>query len=175
MPIKHTGLGIMSGTSLDGIDLAAVRFSKTDNWEYQLLHAETIAYPNRWKEKLHNAFQYSAVELAKLDIELGFYIGETAQRFLEKNQVEVDFIASHGHTIFHQPQDKISLQIGHGQALADVSGKMVINDFRTGDILLGGQGAPLVPVGDQLLFGSYTYCLNLGGISNISFNKKKKR
>ncbi len=175
MSKEHTGLGIMSGTSLDGIDLAVVRFSRDAKWDYQLLEAVTIDYPLKWKEKLHNAFQFSAIDLAKLDIELGTYIGESAKKFLEKHQLEIDFISSHGHTIFHQPQKKISVQIGHGQAIADTSGRKVINDFRTADVLLGGQGAPLVPIGDQLLFGSYAYCLNLGGISNISFNKQNKR
>jgi len=167
-------IGLMSGTSLDGLDICYVRFD--DNQLFEILHAETIDYSSDWRTKLTEAFQYSAMDLCQLDVEFGYFLGEKVKEFIHKNKIEkVDFVASHGQTIFHQPQKSFTLQIGKGAAIASRCQQKVVCDFRTQDVILGGQGAPLVPIGDELLFSNYDACLNLGGFSNISMNRNGKR
>ena len=147
-------IGLMSGSSLDGLDLAAVRFTSDEgHYSYQIETAATLPYPQYW----HN----------RLDKEYGTYLGQQVAAFAEQNRLKPDFVASHGHTIFHKPEQRYTLQIGDGQALADVCRFTVINDFRTEDVSKGGQGAPLVPIGDRLLFAEYNICLNIGGIANL--------
>ena len=166
-------IGLMSGTSLDGLDICYVRFD--DNQLFEILHAETIDYSSDWRTKLTEAFQYSAMDLCQLDAEFGYFLGEQVKEFIHKNKIEkVDFVASHGQTIFHQPQKSFTLQIGNGAAIASRCQQKVVCDFRTQDVILGGQGAPLVPIGDELLFSQYDACLNLGGFSNISMNRNGK-
>ncbi|MDM1297307.1 anhydro-N-acetylmuramic acid kinase [Empedobacter falsenii] len=167
-------IGLMSGTSLDGLDICYVRFD--DNQVFEILHAETIDYSSDWRTKLTEAFQYSAMDLCQLDVEFGYFLGEKVKEFIHKNKIEkVDFVASHGQTIFHQPQKSFTFQIGNGAAIASRCQQKVVCDFRTQDVILGGQGAPLVPIGDELLFSNYEACLNLGGFSNISMNRNGKR
>ena len=167
-------IGLMSGTSLDGLDICYVRFD--DNQHFEILLAETIDYSSDWRTKLTEAFQYSAMDLCQLDVEFGYFLGEQVKEFIHKNKIEkVDFVASHGQTIFHQPQKSFTLQIGNGAAIASRCQQKVVCDFRTQDVILGGQGAPLVPIGDELLFSNYDACLNLGGFSNISMNRNGKR
>ncbi len=169
-------IGIMSGTSLDGIDLAACTFQRTDGiWSFRVDAAETISYSDEWTERLKHLHRASALSLTETHCSLGRLYGETARKFIEKNRLQPALIGSHGHTIFHQPQHGFTLQIGDGGQLAVTAGVDVICDFRSGDLALGGQGAPLVPIGDELLFGQYDACLNLGGIANISFNTGGKR
>ncbi len=167
----------MSGTSLDGLDICYVHFSEhSEKWNFEILQAETLEYPKSWVEKLTNAFYLSAPELLALNSEYGFYLGEMVKEFIEKNKLEkIDLIASHGHTIFHQPEKKFTLQIGDGRAIKQIANLPVIYDFRMQDVLMGGNGAPLVPIGDQLLFSEFDACINLGGFSNISFLKNGKR
>jgi anhydro-N-acetylmuramic acid kinase len=161
----------MSGTSLDGVDLACCNFQKEKNWRYSFLHTDTIPYPRGLKEKLKNAMHCEAEELVELDHELGRYLGDLCGRFIRENRLEPDFIASHGHTVFHRPDRGFSLQIGNGYDINAATGIPVIYDFRSADIALGGQGAPLVPAGDMHLFPEYDACLNLGGFSNITVLK----
>ncbi len=169
-------IGLMSGTSLDGIDLAYCRFEeKHGKWKSQILKAETVGYSDRWKQILSNLFEVKAEELEKADIEYANLTAEILNDFIENNNIKADFICSHGHTIFHEPSKKITLQIGNGSVIAAKTGHTVICDFRKLDVSLGGQGAPLVPIGDRLLFGEYDSCLNLGGFSNISFEKEGQR
>jgi anhydro-N-acetylmuramic acid kinase len=170
-------IGLMSGTSLDGLDIVYVEFSKNEGkFNFKLKAAETIPYSKAWKQNLRNAFDASEEELCKLDISYGNYLGAFVNSFIKKNEIsEVDFIASHGHTIFHKPNEGYTLQIGNGKTICDVTGLKVICDFRSQDVKLGGQGAPLVPIGDELLFSIYEYCLNLGGFANISFKNDGKR
>lgn len=175
----HKGLtyviGLMSGTSLDGIDLVYVKF-ENEGKDFSLLNYETVSYTEEWKLLLKNGITFSKERLVKLDVDYGKFLGKTIQQFIEKNAInKVDFIASHGHTIFHQPDEGFTLQIGDGQEIANATNCKVICDFRTQDVELGGQGAPLVPIGDELLFDDYDYCLNLGGFANVSFKKEKKR
>lgn len=169
-------LGLMSGTSLDGIDLAHVTFQRDAYQNFQILHAETIPYPKKWRTILQNALYESHEKLQELSIEYANYLGEEINRFIKKYDIEaIDFVASHGHTILHQPEKGITLQIGDGQTIANKTQQKVVCDFRTQDVALGGQGAPLVPIGDELLFAQYDYCMNLGGFANVSSNENGRR
>jgi anhydro-N-acetylmuramic acid kinase len=168
-PNSYQMIGLMSGTSGDGLDIAYCHFIQNhDKWSYQLLKFETVEFPSVLDSKLKHAHELSGLELSLLDVELGRWMGERVKFFVDRNNLKVDAIASHGHTVFHQPKKKLTLQIGNGWALHQSSGLPVINDFRSLDVQLGGQGAPLVPIGDRLLFGSFDYCINLGGIANVS-------
>ena len=163
----------MSGTSLDGLDIAYVRFwGKPEKPEYEMLCTECIPYSNDWREKLRGSYYLTADGITALDAEYGRFLGITVRDFAERYGIfdQVDFVASHGHTVFHRPDLSYNLQIGNGAWLHAVSGLKVICDFRTLDIAFGGQGAPLVPIGDKLLFSEYDYCLNIGGFTNISFD-----
>ena len=170
---KYKVIGLMSGTSLDGLDIAYCEFEKNDKWGCKIIKSETIKYNKDWKDRLSSAFTQSKKEIAKTDIEYGKFIGKQVNAFIEKYKLRADFISSHGHTIFHQPEKKITLQIGSGKIISSVCKLPVVCDFRIGDVKLGGQGAPLVPMADKQLFSDYDFCLNLGGIANISFDNKK--
>lgn len=171
---KYTVLGIMSGSSLDGLDMALCEFYLIDNlWHYKIIQTETQLYSEEWVENLSGAHLLDAGNFISLDRSYGYYIGQAAKDFL--NGRKIDFISSHGHTIFHQPEKGYTFQLGHGANIAAISGQLVINDFRSLDVALGGQGAPLVPVGDELLFGQFDYCLNLGGFANISYRSDNHR
>ncbi len=169
-------IGVMSGTSLDGIDIAYVKFNQTAANDFQILNAITIPYGKEWKSALKEGFHLSGEKLVKLDADYGIYLGKTILKFIKENNIEkVDLIASHGHTIFHNPTENYTFQIGNGPQITATTNIKTICNFRAQDVALGGQGAPLVPVGDELLFSEYDYCLNLGGFSNISFNENKQR
>lgn len=166
----------MSGTSLDGVDIAYCTFTYDQGWTFNLETAQTIQYPAAWAAKLKTAHKLSVEKLLTLDSAYGTYLGSLCNVFIKKNKIkELHFIASHGHTIFHQPENKFTLQIGNGNALHAATSLPVINDFRSLDVLYGGQGAPLVPIGDKLIFNEYDVCLNLGGIANLSLDHKKER
>lgn len=166
----------MSGTSLDGLDLAACEFTAgAEGWSYRFLAAETVEYTPEWRNKLTGAPTLPGLELTRLDRLYGELLGEAVNRFVRKFNLKAELIASHGHTIFHTPALGITHQIGHPSNLAAATGLSVVADFRTTDVALGGQGAPLVPAGDRHLFGSYTYCLNLGGFANISYDHMGER
>ncbi|MFW6104023.1 MAG: anhydro-N-acetylmuramic acid kinase [Bacteroidota bacterium] len=174
---SHHVLGIMSGSSLDGLDLAYCTFQEQDGgWNYQIKQAETLSYDKPLADQLGKLNEIAAEAFVHLDMRLGRFIGDAVNRFIEKHQPEkIDYIASHGHTAFHNPSKGYSSQIGNGATIAALTKIPTITDFRSLDVALGGQGAPLVPIGDALLFAEYDYCLNLGGYSNISFDKKGKR
>jgi anhydro-N-acetylmuramic acid kinase len=169
-------LGIMSGTSLDGLDLALCSFGRKNSvWVYEILKARTIAYSSDIYERLKNAIYLNADELSVLDHDYGKWIGNAAIKFLGDDVSETQWISSHGHTVFHQPVKGYTLQIGNGNDIAATTGIPVVFDFRSLDVALGGQGAPLVPAGDEFLFSEYDFCLNLGGFSNISYKKGGRR
>jgi anhydro-N-acetylmuramic acid kinase len=172
---KYTVIGMMSGTSLDGVDIALCEFTDDEHWNYSILEAETIAYSEKWKDRLANVENASALELSKTNVELGQLFGEMVKKFVATQKVNIDFLASHGHTIFHQPSHSLTVQIGSGAHISAAVQAPVICDFRTMDVAMGGQGAPLVPIGDQLLFADFDYCLNLGGIANVSYQGGEKR
>ena len=158
---------------MDGLDLAFATFTlENDHWTYVLHDALTIPYDDRWKEALSNASGLKDAEsLKELDLAYGHFLGEQVRAFLQKQPVAPLLIASHGHTVFHRPDEGITLQIGDGQQIANHCGIPVVYDFRSQDVALGGQGAPLVPAGDRLLFGDFAAAVNLGGFSNISFEE----
>ena len=169
-------IGLMSGTSLDGLDIAFCEFSQDENhWNYKILCAETIPYDDRWHNVLSTIESGSALDFVTTDIEYGHLLGRLTREFIDKYHLHPHFIASHGHTIFHQPEHKITSQIGHGSAIAAETGLPVVCDFRSLDVALGGQGAPLVPIGDALLFDGFDFCLNIGGFANISYQAANKR
>lgn len=167
----------MSGTSLDGVDIACCTFQlKSSRWQFKIEKAVTIPYTTSWMNKLSSAHLLPGEQLFELHSAYGTYLGERCKKFMELYGIrQVDFIASHGHTIFHQPHKRFTFQLGDLYTLHAASGKPVVGDFRSLDVALGGQGAPLVPLGDQLLFQEYDVCLNLGGIANISQQVKGKR
>lgn len=164
-------IGLMSGTSLDGLDICYCFFQNINSkWQYSILAAETIKYPTHLINQLKEAHKYTAEEITALDFSYGKYLGEQVKRFVSEHGIEADYIASHGHTVFHNPTQGYTLQIGKGAAIAAYSGIPCISDFRSGDVSRGGQGAPLVPIGDKMLFQEFDICLNLGGIANISYD-----
>lgn len=165
-------IGLMSGTSVDGLDVCAVRFAGTN---YEILAAESIPYPADLHDKLLNAHTLSALELAQLHVDFGVYCGREVRDFVKKHSICADYVASHGQTVFHTPQTGLTLQIGSGAHIAAECGISTICDFRTLDVAMGGQGAPLVPIGDELLFPEYDYCLNIGGFANVSTSVDGKR
>lgn len=170
---KYRVIGLMSGTSLDGLDMALCEFeAQANTFNYSILKAKTINYSQAWKEKLTNVKNTSAEQYFKLNAEYGKFIAENINEFLKGVGEIPNAIASHGHTVFHQPHFGFSTQIGCGATIAANTGIATVCDFRSLDVANGGQGAPLVPIGDKLLFGNYEACLNIGGIANISFNDK---
>ncbi len=176
MKSKYNVIGVMSGTSLDGIDLVYVTFEFEQTWQFKIIHTETVAYNNYWHEILKNLVSYSLKELQQIDEDYTVYLSNIIKNFIEKNNInDVDAICSHGHTALHQPENKLTYQIGNLPNMARLVNNKVVCDFRVQDVEFGGQGAPLVPIGDQLLFSEYNYCINLGGFANISFDHKSKR
>jgi anhydro-N-acetylmuramic acid kinase len=169
-------IGLMSGTSLDGLDIALCRFSESEpHWDFEILKAETIPYTGYWKLKLSSTHHSSARDFWQTHVEYGHFLGDQVNRFLALESRKPDLVCSHGHTIFHQPTSGFTMQLGAGEAIAAETGLPVVADLRSADVALGGQGAPLVPVGDRLLFGQYGACLNIGGFTNVSFEIENRR
>mgnify|MGYP001210051478 FL=1 len=174
---KYSVIGVMSGTSLDGLDIVYCQLLLDNKWSYNIIKSKTYKYPKKWKKKLINAHLLKARDFIFLDHEFGKYVGEIINQFIKFNNIvkeEIDLISSHGHTIFHEPQNGFTCQLGNGVQIYASTNIKTISDFRTLNVAFGGQGAPLVPIGDQLLFNQYKACLNLGGIANISFKNGKK-
>lgn len=168
-------LGMMSGSSLDGLDLCLASFAETEaGWTYALESSETVVYPPYLQQQLATAHTLSGLGLMQLDEALGRFFSDAVAGFLRGKPAPV-LVSTHGHTIFHQPEGGFTTQIGGAAQLAARLRLPVVYDFRSADVGLGGQGAPLVPIGDALLFKSYDACLNLGGIANISFQHQNKR
>lgn len=170
-------IGLMSGTSVDGLDVCCATFDRLDGkWSFTIDCARGYSYPDSLKRQLGAEVQkMSALEFVTFHSAYGRFLGERVKDFMAEFGVRPDIIASHGSTVFHEPEKKVMFQIGDGAAIAAETGIPTVSDFRRLDIMLGGQGAPLVPIGDNLLFGDYDYCLNIGGFSNISFRQGDKR
>ena len=173
---RYKAIGLMSGTSLDGVDAAACEFwLDNGKWNFLIHAAQTSPYPDEWRLRLSALHQADAQTFARTNAEYGHLLGKLARDFMNRTGFKPLLIASHGHTIFHQPSGGFTCQVGAGSAIAAESGLPVVSDFRSLDVALGGQGAPLVPIGDRLLFGDYDACLNLGGFANISMESENQR
>jgi anhydro-N-acetylmuramic acid kinase len=170
-------IGVMSGTSLDGVDLAHIQFQiKDSKWAFEILECETISYDSNWITALKTAVDYSENQLLELNKNYTQLLASIIADFIKKHALEnLDAACSHGHTILHQPQNGFTLQIGNLPEIAKLTQQKVVCDFRVQDVQLGGQGAPLVPIGDRILFSEYDYCMNLGGFSNVSFEENNNR
>jgi anhydro-N-acetylmuramic acid kinase len=166
-------IGLMSGSSLDGLDIAFVEFHENAGiWNYELLQADCYPYTIEWINRLKNAVSLPALDYQLLHTDYGHYIGQQVNKFIEENNLHysVALIASHGHTTFHVPSKRMTAQLGDGAAIAAETQLPVVTDLRALDLALGGQGAPIVPIGEKLLLGDYDFFLNLGGIANLSVN-----
>ncbi|MGS2726753.1 anhydro-N-acetylmuramic acid kinase [Psychroserpens sp. BH13MA-6] len=173
---NYNVIGVMSGTSLDGIDLAHISFKYDQIWSFNLLAVETVSYSVKWAEILSHLVGLDAEELKIIDKDYTTYLASIINSFIGKNKIEqLDAICSHGHTALHQPDKGITHQIGNLPLLTKLTNHVVVCDFRIQDVELGGQGAPLVPIGDKLLFSEYDACINLGGFANISFDQNTTR
>ncbi len=173
----YSVIGVMSGTSLDGVDLALIDFRVDDTkWTFEIIKSETICYSSFWVNQLQSAIHFSETELETLNQEYTQLLAQIIFDFIQKHSISnLDAVCSHGHTILHQPQKGFTLQIGNLPELATIINQKVVCDFRIQDVQLGGQGAPLVPIGDRILFSDYDFCLNLGGFSNVSFEENGNR
>lgn len=172
---KYKAVGIMSGTSLDGLDLVLCEFTHgRKGWDFNILKGTTVLYQGEMKNALALSHKLDARSFVELHRRYGKFIGGEVVEFI-KGQSDIHLVASHGHTVFHEPQKGVTFQIGCGAQIAAACGVTVVSDFRTLDIALGGQGAPLVPIGDSLLFGKYDACVNLGGFANISYQNMDER
>ncbi|WP_291105001.1 MULTISPECIES: anhydro-N-acetylmuramic acid kinase [unclassified Flavobacterium] len=170
-------IGVMSGTSLDGVDLAHIEFRfNNSKWAFEILECETIGYNQSWINNLKLAVDFSETELKNLNEEYTKLLASIISDFIEKYKIKnLDAVCSHGHTILHQPEKGLTLQIGNLPGISSLVHQTVVCDFRVQDVELGGQGAPLVPIGDRILFPEYEFCINLGGFSNISFEENGVR
>src|SRR5688500_5710804 len=170
----YRAIGLMSGSSLDGLDIVFTEINENGGkWSYEIIHADCYAYNKEWIDRLKNAISLTALDYQLLHAEYGHYLGQQVNRFIEEYQLhyKVAVIASHGHTTFHIPAKKMTAQLADGAAIAATTQLPVVSDLRSLDIAFGGQGAPIVPIGEKLLLGDYDYFLNIGGIANISANK----
>lgn len=169
--MTYKAIGLMSGSSLDGLDIVFAHFTETaGKWEYEIKAGECYAYSEQWRDRLKGAPLLSARAYCLLDVDFGRFLGSRVRRFTEEKQfsLQADLIASHGHTVFHMPEARMTAQIGNGAAIAAETNMAVVSDLRALDIALGGQGAPLVPLGERLLFPDHALFLNIGGIANLS-------
>ena len=172
-------IGLMSGSSLDGLDIVCVDFScvgkyPNEKWTFHILHAETVPYSTDWIKRLSTANELDARSYLLLHTSYGHYLGRCVKHFIVKYNLElddIDLISSHGHTVFHEPWNGMTAQIGDGSAICAETHLLVVNDLRAIDIAYGGQGAPIVPIGELCLFDEYRLLLNIGGITNITDQK----
>lgn len=177
--MKYNVIGLMSGSSLDGLDIAHVVFTVPNNnditnIEFELVHNTCIPYSDYWLQQLKNCKTYPVTDFLELHTAYGRYLGMTVEKFIAENKLtnKIDLIASHGHTIHHNPKKFTSFQLGEGAQIAAITGIPTVSDLRNMDVALGGQGAPIVPIADKLLFNDHNLCLNIGGIANITVNQK---
>ena len=170
----YRALGMMSGSSLDGLDIAFVEFEVSgSSWKYEFKATECVPYTDDWRGRLQNATRLSAFDYLQLHVDYGHYLGQKAKDFIAANGLEykVQLIGSHGHTSFHSPKSRLTHQLGDGASIAAETGINVVSDLRSMDVAHGGEGAPIVPIGEKLLMPDYNLFLNIGGIANLSFNQ----
>ena len=170
--MEYRAIGLMSGSSLDGLDMVSVTFlEQAGQWYFTLGASECVAYPTEWVERLRSATELSAREYCLLHTDYGRWLGEQVNAFIDRHQLhyKIAVVGSHGHTTFHLPARHMTGQLGDGASLAALTGLSVVTDLRAMDVALGGQGAPIVPIGEKFLFAGTDFFLNLGGIANISY------
>lgn len=173
----YRAIGVMSGSSLDGLDIAFTTFTETGGkWTFEIIEAECIPYSSEWQLQLKIATSLPALDYQLLHTSYGHYIGDQINQFIHRHELhhKVNLVASHGHTSFHLPGQKMTAQLGDGAAIAATTKLNVVSDLRALDVALGGQGAPIVPIGEKLLFTNYACFLNIGGIANLSVNAAGK-
>ena len=176
METTYRVIGLMSGTSLDGLDMAYCELTKSqDQWQFVIPVAETRPYDEAWQHTLSHITETSGEDLILADQQLGIWMGQAVKAFIDAHKLNPQLVAAHGHTVFHQPERGLTYQMGNGFALQAACQRPVVMNFRNYDVAIGGQGAPLVPMGDRLLFGDYDACLNLGGIANVSTERHGQR
>ncbi|AXT20945.1 anhydro-N-acetylmuramic acid kinase [Flavobacteriaceae bacterium AU392] len=176
MKSKFKVIGVMSGTSLDGIDLCYADFTYNNVWSFKIITAKTVDYPKEWANNLKASILLDKAFLIKLDENYTSYLNSVILEFIKQNEIKnLDAVCSHGHTVLHQPDKGITYQIGNMPHISNHIKCPIVCDFRIDDVKLGGQGAPLVPIGDQLLFNEFDICLNLGGFANMSLQLEGKR
>lgn len=174
----YRALGLMSGSSLDGLDMALVEFEEIGGkWNYTILNSDCASYPDEMKERLKHSTELNAPDYLQLNVDFGRLIGNLVNDFINKNDLayKIQLIALHGHTTFHIPQKGVSAWLGNPADVAAITKINVVSDLRAMDVALGGQGAPIVPLGEKLLFPDFNYFLNIGGIANISILKNDKK
>ena len=164
----------MSGTSLDGLDIVYVNFKHDKSWKYEIINSKTYKYEKKWNSLLQNISKEKIKSVTKIDTDYTKLLSKYIIKFINEFSIkDIDFISSHGHTALHQPSRSLTYQIGNLPILAKYIKQKVVCDFRVQDVELGGQGAPLVPVGEQYLFSEYNMLINLGGFANITKRIKK--
>ncbi|MFV9550031.1 anhydro-N-acetylmuramic acid kinase [Algibacter sp. PT7-4] len=173
---EYSVIGVMSGTSLDGIDLVYAKFYLEEKWRFKILYTQTVSYSSSWYKTLKGLVDSSMEQLKIIDVNYTKYLSEVIKQFIKTHNItNIDAVCSHGHTALHEPEKNITYQIGNMPLLAKILQQTVVCDFRVQDVELGGQGAPLVPIGDKLLFSEFDFCLNLGGFANISMDVEGER
>jgi anhydro-N-acetylmuramic acid kinase len=173
--MQYNVIGLMSGSSLDGLDIAFVHFEEAaGKWQFEILETVCIPYSPEWRKDLASSGGLTAKDYLLLHTSYGHYLGNCINDFMEKRNLsyQVQLISSHGHTAFHLPAQHTTAQLGDGAAIAAVTGIRTITDLRSVDVALGGQGAPIVPIGEKLLFPDFDFFLNIGGIANLSANSE---
>ena len=169
-------VAVMSGTSLDGIDIIYLNFKWDNGWKYTVFESETTLYSRCWVGVLSGLIDRDISELKTIDRDYTTYLATVINKFIDKNKIKnIHAVCSHGHTALHQPHNGVTYQIGNLPKLATLIHQTVVCDFRVEDVALGGQGAPLVPIGDALLFKDFDFCINLGGFANISAEENQQR
>lgn len=160
-------LGLMSGTSLDGLDMALCAFNDQNFSDFEIIKTKTVSFPDSLTQKIKNVLNLSVLDFIELHKKFGTFVGyQINENFSAQT---IDLIASHGHTVVHFPEKNVNFQIGDGATIAAITELPVVSDFRSNDIALSGQGAPLVPAGEKYLFPDFDTFLNIGGFSNVSF------
>lgn len=163
----YRAVGVMSGSSLDGLDVVLCDFQIDQSWSFEIVAANTYPFPANLNDDLKECRSFNDGQIKNIDLALGDWIGSRVLDLISEHD-EPDLVASHGHTVFHQPHLGYTLQIGNGERIARTTGIKTVSNFRSLDVSLGGQGAPLVPAGEKYLFPQYDACVNLGGIANIT-------
>ena len=167
----YRAIGVMSGTALGGLDIVFAELQEAaGSWKYTIGAADRYPYSSDWKEKIRKATSLSSVDYLSLHTAYGHYIGKEVRRFIAEHALDyqVQLVVSHGHASFHLPEQRLTAQLGAGSAIAAETGINVVSDLRAMDMALGGNGAPIVPMGEKLLFGEYQCFLNIGSIVNIA-------